>query len=326
MRPRHAFTLIELLVVIAIIAVLIGLLLPAVQRVREAANRTSCQNNLKQLGLAAHNFHDTNNALPPGYLFIPPEGPLPPLPVVPRPGFPPSRKFDRPPPGASYMPNMPGWGWAAYLLPYIEQAPLESQIDYLVAVEGPSHVDVRTKLLKLYTCASDRYTEVFPILTPEGAEIARAGTNSYAANFGAGGLLGTEPDFGNGPFFRNSKVTLIEIIDGMSSTLLIGERPALFAQAPWAGVVSGGTIRTTPGAPVHISLIHPAPVMVLARVGQKPLNSPFSEPYDFFSPHRQVVQFLFADGSVHPLKTSTDVALLRSLATRAGGEPIGSFD
>lgn len=311
-RPvaRRAFTLIELLVVIGIIGVLIAILLPAVQMVRESANRVKCQNNLKQMGLALHMYEDHQTTLPPAYMYMPPPPP--------RAGL---RHFDRPP----YLytePNDPGWGWAALILSYVDQKPLADSIDYTLPVESPTNLTARTQPLDLFTCPDDRATGVFTIKTYFNKSLDDAATNSYAANYGALGNISQNPDTGNGVFFRNSSLKLSDIKDGTSNTLALGERSALFTQTPWAGVFTSGTTRTTPGAPVFNSYILPAQAMPMARIGAKVLNSPYLEPFDFFSPHSGVVNFLFADGSVHALNTATDVSVLQALATRAGGETV----
>jgi prepilin-type N-terminal cleavage/methylation domain-containing protein len=313
-RRRSAFTLIELLVVIAVISILIGLLMPAVQKVREAANRLSCMNNLKQIGLAMHMYHDTNEGFPPGYLFQSSTGSRA------------ARHHNRPPPGAFALPNAPGWGWASYLLPFLEQEALNAMIDRSLPVESPSCVAIRETTLKMYTCPSDSETGIFSVLTYKNQVMGTAATNSYAACFGSNGLVGTNPDIGDGIFFRNSHTRIADILDGTSSTLAIGERAASFAQAPWAGVMTGGTVRTTPGAPVLRSVIEPAPAMPLAGVFNHLLNEGLSEPYDFFSSHPGVLPVVFADGSVHGLATGASLTNLQALATRAGGEVVDARD
>jgi prepilin-type N-terminal cleavage/methylation domain-containing protein len=321
---RRAFTLLELLVVIAILTVLLGLLLPAVQKVRESANRTACQNNLKQIGLALHLYVDSNETFPPGYVFQGSAAPGAPPPAPPAPPGP-SQKVDRyipPPPAALPTPNDPGWSWAAMILTHVEQGNLAQQIDYQLAVGDVGSQAVRTTPVRLYTCPSDTSTGLFTVLSEQNTPLGPAATNSYAACFGAGGQPNTLPDLGNGMFARNSATRFLDISDGTSTTLMIGERAALFAQGPWAGVLTGGTIQTTPGAPVYGSSSDAAPIMVLARVGNRLPNDPYSEPYDFFSPHMQMVQFVFADGSVHPLHINIDLMVYQGLATIAGGEPI----
>ncbi len=321
MKPRSAFTLIELLVVIAILAVLIGLMLPAVQKAREAANRLHCQNNLKQMGLALNLYSNIHGSLPCGYVY---QASAPAAQPAPRSGNFQPRRIDRlpPRPTGTPQPNSPGWGWAALILDNLEQNNLARQINYGLAVEAVANMPARTTPLTIYTCPSDLGTGVFTVQSEANAALATAATNSYAACYGAGGLLNTQPDSGNGVFFRNSHTRFTDITDGTSSTLMIGERAALLAQGPWAGVITGGTIRTTPGAPVYSSIVEWAPGMTLARIGPHTLNSPNSEPYDFFSPHGQVVQFLFADGSVHAFSIGTDLTVLQGLATIAGGEAV----
>jgi prepilin-type N-terminal cleavage/methylation domain-containing protein len=311
---RAAFTLIELLVVIAIIAVLIGLLLPAVQKVRAAADGTKCLNNLKQIGLALHLYHDTYKTFPPAYRFTQSgsghKGPF----------------FDRPPPGIWFAPNGPGWGWAGYLLPFLEQGALFRQIDMTLPLDSPSVLNIRTTLLPLYTCPSDQQTGVFTVRVINGRALADAATNSYAACYGALGLLGTAPEQGNGIFFRNSHVSLMDIKDGTSNTIAIGERGAIFTQTPWAGVMTGGTARVTPGAPVYRNIIEPAPAMVMAHAGPHTVNSDLSEPYDFFSPHVGVIHFAFADGSVRRVSFSVDTTVLQALATIDGQDLVDAQD
>ena len=109
----------------------------------------------------------------------------------------------------------------------------------------------------------------------------------------------------------------LDVRDGLSKTLAIGERAAMFAKSPWAGVMTGGTVRTTPGAPVYTAIVELSPAMVMARMGNRSLNSPLSEPYDFFSSHGEVVFFAFADSSVQGLTSGVDPDVLHALATRS---------
>lgn len=381
MKRRTGFTIIELLVSISVIALLIAMLLPAVQMARESARRSQCRNNLKQFGLAIHNYHDTHRSLPSGYMFADPavastatarlesgpshiareqtlnRWPDKTIPVsfstrdadssgfdekaksaapsvtrleVSTPALPEVSElaiFDGAPPppggegaGSLLFPNGPGWSWIALILPQLDQANLHGQIPFGTPVEDLRNDEIRTTRLSVVNCPSDSGTGEFVPLDWYNKPMRPAMTTSYVANFGSFGLLNTEPGKSNGPFFRNSSTLMADFRDGTSHTFLVGERPAMFAKAPWAGVMNNGTVRTTPGAPVYVSILELAPTMCLSRVNKISLNSPYSEPYDFFSPHSDVVFFLFADGSVRGLSQGIDIKVLRSLSTVSGGE------
>ncbi len=172
---RRAFTLIELLVVIAIIGILIALLLPAVQQTRAAAASLQCSNNLKQIGLALHNYHDANKQFPPGYV----DGNTNP---------------------ASTPDNDvgPGWGWAAFLLPYVEQGNIYNQINFSQGVGIGSNVAVCQLPLKIFQCPSDPNQQAFPIydssFTNPIATVAHGnyvGCNGWEECFNNAGGAGT---------------------------------------------------------------------------------------------------------------------------------------
>lgn len=303
-RPR-GFTLIELLVVIAIIGTLLGLLVPAVQKVREAAARLQCKNNLHQMGLALHNYHDAQLAFPPGYLAF-----------------------------ASYTDGAtdtaPGWGWAAFLLPYLEQDPLYRQINFQQPISASPAAQVS---LKLYLCPSDP-TPVGPFAVPDafGSPVTLAASSSYAACVG-GDESDTFGPSGQGVVYRNSRTRLADIADGTSNTILVGERAWSNCNGVWAGAVPGGVIRRGPANPNpgSASASYPAATLVLAH---SHLNNAATDTDagldDFSSRHFGGSNFLFADGSVNFIRSipgdnpdgtyTADSLAFQALGTRANGD------
>jgi prepilin-type N-terminal cleavage/methylation domain-containing protein/prepilin-type processing-associated H-X9-DG protein len=308
---RLAFTLIELLVVIAIIAVLIGLLVPAVQKVREAAARLSCTNNLKQIGLALHDYHDAQQSFPAGYVAV---GPY-------RDGA---------------TDTAPGWGWAAFILPYLEQDNLYRQINFNRPI--PSSVAAQAPL-KMYLCPSDLAPPgAFPVPDGFGTPVTSAAPSSYAACVG-GDESDTTGAAGLGVFYRNSRTRLTDITDGTSSTILIGERAWSNANGVWAGAVPGGVLlrgRQNPN-PGSGAAWYPAAALALAH---SHLNNATTDTDggldDFSSRHAGGSNFLFADGSVHFIRSipgdNTDGSptaeglAFQALGTRANGEVVHGLD
>jgi prepilin-type N-terminal cleavage/methylation domain-containing protein/prepilin-type processing-associated H-X9-DG protein len=288
---RKGFTLIELLVVIAIIAILIALLVPAVQKVREAAARTQCVNNLKQMGLAFHSYHGTYKQLPSGYYS--------------------SGKF-------TYT------GWQLQLLPYLDQQPLYTQCDtYLQANPGgtdSTSFPAVDSNLPVFICPSNtrprdmNYGGVMYELT---SYMGVAGTTAYAPT-------------GDGVLYSGSQVKLIQITDGTSNTLMVGERPCSgdlwigWGMAPYGwGNGEGDTLLGS--RDTTLASLCGAPTTAVGL--QAPLQPQAANEVDtahFWSFHTGGANFLFCDGSVQFLQYSAN-SVLPALCTRNGGETFSSM-
>jgi prepilin-type N-terminal cleavage/methylation domain-containing protein/prepilin-type processing-associated H-X9-DG protein len=201
-RFKRGFSLIELLVVIAIVAVLVALLCPAVLEARMQARKTSCKNNLKQLGLALHNYHDVYLSFPPGWVAK-------------------DRKAK----------TGPNFGWGSSILPFLDQAPLFNRIDFDKPVPAPNKMF--QTMIPTYQCLDDLEAEINTVR-------GRYGTSFYSGVHGSVKLPGSvdTPKKGNGIFFWNSNVGIKDITDGTSYTFLVGERSIASAAGIWVGTRS----------------------------------------------------------------------------------------
>jgi prepilin-type N-terminal cleavage/methylation domain-containing protein/prepilin-type processing-associated H-X9-DG protein len=295
---RSAFTLIELLVVIAIMAILIGLLLPAVQKVRTAAARLECANNLKQIGLACHSYHDANGGLPPGYLAT-----------------------------AAYPATTPGWGWAAFLLPYLEQNNLFRQINFTLPLEQQAAIQT---MIPVFLCPSDTPPPgPFTLTDGTATLVCQAAPSSYAATVGSDA---SEVDdvTGNGVFYRNSKTRFTDISDGLSNTVFVGDRAWGDTNGIWAGAPNGALTRAGTGNP-WVSATAPAQCLILAHNNWINIKTDADGGLDDFSSrHTGGVNLLFGDGSVRFLHSITaegpEHYAFWAMGTRAGGEVIQGLE
>jgi prepilin-type N-terminal cleavage/methylation domain-containing protein/prepilin-type processing-associated H-X9-DG protein len=296
-RHAHAFTLIELLVVIAIISLLIGFLLPAVQSARESARRIQCVNNLKQIGLALHNYEAGDQTLPPGYISA----------------------FD-----STGTDLGPGWGWISMALPHLEQIAVYNTINFLMGIENPVNGTARFTRFSTLGCPSDSLAQVWPAVTRNPITGAVTGTICQVppSNYvGVSGYSEPGPE-GEGLFFRNSKIAFRDIIDGLSQTLAIGERAFLLGPATWTGAVTGTLLYDDDGDTIGSTDVESAPGMVLGHTGEGAgPGANRSEPNQFYSLHASKgANFFFADGHVAYLKSTMNYQTYVALSTRAGGE------
>jgi prepilin-type N-terminal cleavage/methylation domain-containing protein/prepilin-type processing-associated H-X9-DG protein len=311
MIRRRGFTLIELLVSIAIIGILIALLLPAVQAAREAARRTACGNNLKQLGLAAQNYHDAHLAFPPGAV-----GPL-------TPAFP------------QYL-GLKHHGLATFLLPQLEQQALASQYRWDVSWFDPPNQDFVKRQLPVWQCpsapANRQEIGSLPTETPPPV-VLYSGTAACGDYAGMGavdpalvtrGLIGPpagprdERGHFESVFPINHSRRMADIVDGTSNTILVGEcagRPQLWRRGKQVPSlpISGGCwasrnlLFTRGAAPDGSSFYGPCAVNCTNN----------REVYSF---HPGGANVVLADGSVHLLKETINIRNFASLVTYAGGE------
>lgn len=315
-KRKAGFTMIELLVVLCIVAILIGLLLPAVQSSREAARRVQCTSRLKQIGVALSNYHSALKTFPPAYAT-----------------------------GHIEWTTETGenWGWASMCLGFLEQLPLYHSINFELGTYNGAARTIRSTLLPEFLCPSanaDTVTlyrslrnEVFFDGIAPAHFIVSAGSRarttiiSFNVSFERSSKL-------DGAMFRNSSVSLANISDGTSQTFLAGERSPDLAPATWFGTVPNVY------ADVMTSPKHGRQERVYANVLVLGHSGPFYEKVNpiwidrpnyaetgadgYFSRHPGTCHFLFCDGSVRAIKETIDPRVFTSLGTRAKGELIGS--
>jgi prepilin-type N-terminal cleavage/methylation domain-containing protein/prepilin-type processing-associated H-X9-DG protein len=294
---RRGFTLIELLVVIAIIAILIGLLVPAVQKVREAAARTQCINAMKQIGLGLHNYHGTMKVFPPAFLTSGPQW--------------------------RYI------SWMAHVLPYVDQQPLYNITEARTKAEGSgtypwnnTNYPALGQALAVFTCPSDPRGPTAKV--PPG-ETLMIGFTWYLGN------SGTTSRASDGLIFINSQIKMATVGDGTSNTFLVGERPPSadlwfgWWFAGW-GQAGDGSCDVVLGSsePTNFTYTSTAPTCTNATVypyGPGKVDYACDQ-YHYWSLHPGGANFLFGDGSVRFVSYSIGQSTMNALATRNGNESV----
>ena len=288
---KPGFTLIELLVVIAIIGILIGLLLPAVQSARESSRRSTCTNNLKQIGLAIQIYHDHTNHIPPGYLTA----------------------LD-----SSGNELGPGWGWGSMLLADLEQSALQAQINFGLDIGNAANAKPRVTLLPVYICPSDTLISPFTV-SQTAVDVAYGNYVGINGNGGVSDFAGTN----DGVFLRNAHFRYADIRDGLSTTLFVGERCTRMSYTTWTGAVTGGAVPSN----LDPEAVEASAALVLSHAGPHMPNNPDVTDADATSSfHVNGVNFVFGDGSVHMINSDISMQVYDAMATRASKDVVTGID
>lgn len=354
--PRPAFTLVELLVVVAIVGTLTGMLLPAVQQVREAARRTACSNNLRQLGLALHNHHGTFGHFPSGYLSHPTSTGTVPTGVVIDP---------------STWDAGPGWGWAAQLLPYVEANPLHDALEFQLPIwETANRESVAIELpMMLCPSASGNIGNVTIVdeagvgYSPDGGPPLSLGRSNYVASHGqescwgecGAALTGTVftdiyssttteitingdvSRVADGPFYRNSRTRLRDVTDGTSQTIFLGEHSSRLSDKCWAGVIPGAFVHPRfsspengPDAAATLVLVHAGPsggeLDITGFPIVHPVNFPTYHVGQMYSEHPGGGNVVMGDGSVSFVSEAVNLLTFAEMSSMNEGEIVGSSE
>jgi prepilin-type N-terminal cleavage/methylation domain-containing protein/prepilin-type processing-associated H-X9-DG protein len=342
-QKRTAFTLIELLVVIAIIGILIGLLVPAVQKVREAAARTQCINNLKQIGLALHSYHDTYKMFPPAYTRTS--------------GMQSGTSYGVAYPDTNWN-GLPGWAWGTLILPYLDQGNLHKSMRLDLPCWATENVPyVKTKVAVFLCPSASGGSDGFDLLRESGSMttgnpyspsiyfshshyVTNAGihqpwgrTQAYSFDYDVPEPIpanGNQPAFIEGPFYRNSKVRIADVTDGVSQTVFIGEHSSVLSNKTWVGVVPWAVtpprldLRPWPSENNNAGCLvgahsgpdtHDHPQVVIHAP-----NHPFGHTDEMYSEHPGGANVLFGDGTVRFVSQYIDPFTWVALSTRNKGD------